>query len=259
MRKIICTILFLAAVMSGAAGAEKQIKVALVCSSACQGYGSKDHKLIYGWGEMLPQFLDGKVKVLNLAISGASTKSFREKGYWNKVVASKADYVLLALGANDTPKTKKYSTTVPEFKENQRRFVKEIQAWGGKPVFVTLNQSLGYDKTKTKAAFIKGKPLRRDRIEHSQAIRDVAKELDLPCLELFDNQYKYMVAMGEEACSKLYRFDPRKGKIDPSHTNYEGAEFVAMIIAEELAKADTPLAKYVKRNEVEKVKKRFVK
>jgi lysophospholipase L1-like esterase len=259
MRKIICVFLFLAAVITGAAGAEKQITVALVCSSACQGYGSKDHKFIYGWGELLPQFLDGKVKVLNFAISGSSTKSFRLHGYWDRVVKAKPDYVLLALGANDTPKTKKYATAVPEYKENQRRFVEEIKAWGGKPIFVTLNQSLGYDKTRTKAAFIKGKPLRRDRIEHSKAVREVAKELNLPCLELFDTQYNYMVAMGEEACSKLYRFDPKKGKIDPSHTNYNGAEFVAMIIAEELAKADTPLAKYVKRQEVEKVKNRFVK
>ena len=250
-------LLLAAAAILSAAAAETTL--ALVCSSACQDYGRSDPVLIHGWGEVLPEFLSGDVKVLNFAISGRSTKSFILMGDWDRVVAAKPDYVILALGANDTPPSKKYATTIPEFKANLRKMASEAQAVGSRPIFCTLNQAMRSAENGRSARFFKRGPLREDRVGHSQAIREVAAELKLPCLELFDNQFRYMSQMGEAKCAALYRRqDKDRNRIDPSHTNLAGARFVAMIIAEELAKSDTPLARYVNRAKVEDVKKFYL-
>ncbi len=58
-------------------------------------------------------------------------------------------------------------------------------------------------------------------------------------------------------CAQLCCWDPLKKKFDPSHTNKEGARFVAMIIAEQLAKSDSELAKYVLKDKVAAAKKEF--
>ncbi len=240
--------------------AAKEITLALVCSSACQTYNLADPAHIHGWGEVLPEFLDENIKILNFAKSGRSTKSFILHGNWAKVVAAKPDYVILALGANDTPATKKYATTIEEYKKNLHKMAKESAAAGSKVLFCTLNQSMRTRDNGTRVTFFNGEPLRKDRIAHSQAVREVAAELNLPCLELFDNQYRYMKQLGEKECAKFYRIHHQKkhfGKIDGSHTNLAGARFVAMIIAEELAKSATPLADHVNKEKVEIVKKQY--
>ena len=246
--------------------AEPQIKVALAGSSACQGYGLKDNRcrlhaskckdqacrekadknaeLIFGWGEFIDNYFTPNVKVLNFAISGLSTTSFREKGFWDKLLKSKPDYIFMTLGANDTPGKRSPSDPQTSYKANLRRYAAEAQKLGAKVIFVTINQSLVYNKETKKAVFSKEGPSRKDRAPYSQAMREVAAELKLPCLELADNQTKYFAAMGEEAAGKLYRYNPAIQKIDPSHTNKAGAELLAKIIMTELRKSNSDLKKY---------------
>ena len=113
-------------------------------------------------------------------------------------------------------------------------------------MIVTINQSLMLNKTKDKAVFIKGKAFRKDREPYNKVLRDIAAKEGLACLDLAKIQQQKLEAMGEEAAGKLYRFDPKKKCIDPSHTNLAGAEFVAEIIANELKKSTCPLKKELK-------------
>ena len=220
-----------------------KIKVALAGSSACQTYNSKDPKLIWGWGEVIGKYFKPEAEVLNFAVSGQSTRSFRDKGSWKKLLDSKPDYILMTLGANDTPGKKFATDAKTSYKENLRRYAAEAEAAGAKIIFVTLNQSLKVDAKANKAVFFNGKAYRRDRAPYSQSIREVAAELKKPCLELFDNQQKIMEAMGEAASGKLYRLKP-DGKIDAMHPNTAGAELLAKIIVTELRKSDCPLSEY---------------
>lgn len=258
MKKFLTTLMVMATVCLFA----KEITLALICSSACQSYDLTNPVYIHGWGEVLPEFLSSDVKVLNFAISGRSTKSFILFGDWDKVVAAKADYVILALGANDTPATKRYATTVEEFKNNLRKMARESMAAGSKVIFCTLNQSMKTVDNGSRVTFFKGEPLRKDRIVHSQAIREVAREFNVPCLELFDNQYRYMKFLGESKCAGFYRVHHKKknfGKLDGSHTNLRGARFVAAIIAEELTKSGTELAEKVNSEKLKAAKEELFK
>ena len=220
-----------------------KIKVALAGSSACQTYNSKDPKLIWGWGEVIGKYFKPEAQVLNFAVSGLSTRSFRDRGVWKKLLDSKPDYIFMTLGANDTPGKKFPTVAGTTYKENLRRYAAEAEAAGAKIIFVTLNQSLKVDAKANKAVFFNGKAYRKDRAPYSQSVREVAAELKKPCLELFDNQQKIMEAMGEAAAGKLYRLKP-DGKIDAMHTNKAGAELLAKIIITELRKSDCPLNEY---------------
>lgn len=229
----------------------KEIKVALACSSACEGYRQNpdedcDPRRVWGWGEVIGGYFTNNVKILNFGKSGRSTVSFRTEGWWDKLLASKPDYVIMALGANDSKEGKHYSDAGTTFKENLRRFYKEAEAIGAKTIFVTLNQSMFRSKD-DKPVFRNGKVMREDRIPYSQSIRDVAKEFNAPCLELFVEQAKAMEQIGEEECAKFYCIQRLSDRYDPSHTNIMGAHFLANIIATELSKANTPLAAKINR------------
>ena len=54
-----------------------------------------------GWGQFLADHFDSGVKIVNLAKSGRSTKTFRAEGLWAKLLAEKPDIVLIQFGHND--------------------------------------------------------------------------------------------------------------------------------------------------------------
>ena len=44
-----------------------------------------------------------EIQVVNLALNGRSSKSFRDEGAWAKVLPEKPDFVLIQFGHNDVP------------------------------------------------------------------------------------------------------------------------------------------------------------
>ena len=230
----------------------KIIKVALACSSACEGYRDSynedsDPRRVWGWGEVLPGYLSSNVKILNFAKSGRSTVSFRAQGYWTKLLESKPDYVIMALGANDSKKGPKYSEPNTSYKENLRRFYKEAEAIGAKTIFVTVNQSMSRGKDDMPHFNKDGKVMRKDRAPYAQAMIEVAKEFNAPCIDLFTAQAKAMELIGEAECAKYYCIKRGSNTWDPSHTNIMGAHLLANIIATEMTKINSPLAKEVNK------------
>ena len=251
-------LLFLAVLSAAICVNAKEIKVALACSSACEGYrdsynDDSDPRRVWGWGEVLGGYMSKNVKILNFAKSGRSTVTFRTQGYWQKLIDSKPDYVIMALGANDSKPGPKHSDAKTSFKDNLRRFYKEAEAIGAKTIFVTLNQSM-IRNAKGEPGFSHGKVMRKDRAPYSQAIKEVAKEFNAPCIDLFTEQAKAMELIGEKECAKFYCIRRSDDCWDPSHTNIVGAHFLANIIATELAKINSPLAKEVNQKRIWKYK-----
>ena len=202
-----------------------EIRVALIGSSACQGYNSKDPRLIYGWGEVIGKYFKSNVKILNFAKSGYSSKMFIDRGYWKKTLESKPHYIFITIGANDSKKgAHRYTDPEKAYRDNINMFIRETRAIGATPVIVTINHSLRYDKTGTKAVFFRGgKVFRKDREPYNVVLRDIAGKEGLVCIDLARIQQEKMEAMGEEKAGQLYRYDAKIKRIDPSHTNLRGA------------------------------------
>ena len=54
-------------------------------------------------GHRLPRLFRPNVQVINLALNGRSSKSFRDEGAWAPALAAKPDYILIQFGHNDGP------------------------------------------------------------------------------------------------------------------------------------------------------------
>jgi lysophospholipase L1-like esterase len=57
-----------------------------------------------GWGELLAEYFDAsKLKIVNLAVGGRSSRTFITAGHWERLLAqvSPGDFVLLQFGHND--------------------------------------------------------------------------------------------------------------------------------------------------------------
>lgn len=251
MRRIVWVVLVLLGVGAGWAGEAagdgmgKTLRVALAGSSACQDFNEEDPARIWGWGSVIGRYFTPDVTIRNHARSGRGSKSFITEGRWEALLEEKPAYILMALGANDTPGKKNATDAATEYKDNLRRFAADAERIGAEIIFITPNTSLEYDATKTRAIFnSEGRPVRLDRLAHCRAMREVAAELGKPCLDLFTAQVACFEEMGETEAAGLYRLMDN-GRIDPSHTNRRGAELVARLIVCELLSSGSPLARHV--------------
>src|ERR1700733_6757624 len=93
-----------------------------------------------GYGRGFCANLTAKVDCVNMARGGASTKTYRELGLWDKALATKPDYMVIQFGHNDLVTGKEpvgRQVALPQYVENLKRFVTEARAAGITPVMVT--------------------------------------------------------------------------------------------------------------------------
>ena len=191
-----------------------------------------------GWGLAFEKLLGPGAECLQFARGGQSSKSFRDTGNWQKVLASKPDYVLIQFGHNDMPGKGPARETDPAttYRENLIRFVNEARAAGATPILVTSMARRTFD----------GGKIRGELAPWAEASRKVAADKNVPLVDLFGRSIALLEKIGPEAAAA---FDPRTkdGKPDHTHLSPKGAEVMAGLIAEELRKAEPKLSKLLVR------------
>src|SRR5580658_6868495 len=92
-----------------------------------------------GYGRGFCANLTAQVDCVNMAKGGASTRTFREQGLWERSLETKPDYMLIQFGHNDLESKDHLprQTTMAEYEANLRRYVEEARAAGIKPILVT--------------------------------------------------------------------------------------------------------------------------
>src|SRR5919202_6908991 len=93
-----------------------------------------------GWMMAMPQFFTDEVEIQNAAISGISSKSFRDEGAWKKVIdaVKPGDYVFIQFGHNDEKSdTSLHTDARTGFRQNLINYVTETKAKGANPVLFT--------------------------------------------------------------------------------------------------------------------------
>lgn len=187
MKKIVSLLVAFMLLMSPSYA--QQLRVFTIGDSTVQDYndGYAPRK---GWGQMLSFFFDkSKAVVYNKAIGGTSSKSFYEK-HWADVKnqLKKGDYVFIQFGINDR-NSSDANRYAPKgvFEGYIKKFVADVRAKGAIPVLVS---------TVRRCAWTNGKPYDSYH-EHPQLMRDVAKELSTPLIDLDKFCYDLFVAQGE--------------------------------------------------------------
>jgi len=85
-----------------------------------------------GYGRGFCANVTAHVDCVNMAKGGASTKTVREQGLWERSLQTKPDYMLIQFGHNDLESKDQLprQTTMAEYEANLRRYVEEARAAG---------------------------------------------------------------------------------------------------------------------------------
>ena len=196
-----------------------------------------------GWGMMFQNFLDDEVKVVNYAQNGRSTKSFIDRGLWDKVKENlrPGDWVFIQFGHNDAKESDptRYAPAFGAYQENLRTFVQGARAAGAKPVLLT---------PVARRWFKDGQLDRNCHTDYPAAMKQVAEELDVPLLDITTSTLDWLEALGDEG-SKPY-FMISTGKDDNTHTVAAGARKVTEIVCDQVRSQLPELAQHLVRYDI---------
>ncbi|HEY4379811.1 MAG TPA: GDSL-type esterase/lipase family protein [Acidobacteriaceae bacterium] len=207
-----------------------------------------------GYGRGFCANLAPQIDCVNMAKGGASTRSFRAQGLWEKSLQTKPDYMLIQFGHNDVVfnRPPAASGTAPavggdraltdpgDYEKNLRQYVTEARAAGIKPILVTPI---------TRQYFEADGKIHSDQTEHCITMRKIAAEMNVPLIELQNESIAYLESVGEQAGHKfeITKKDANGATIyDKTHFNWAGSYVFGRMVAADLGKAAPELKKYVR-------------
>jgi lysophospholipase L1-like esterase len=198
-----------------------------------------------GYGRGFCANLTAKVDCLNMAKGGASTKTFREQGLWERSLQTRPDYMLIQFGHNDMESKDHLprQTTMVEYEANLRRYVSQARAAGIKPVLVT---------PLTRRYFEADGKIHSDLLAHAETMKKVATEMKVPLVDLQADSIALLNQVGEASGDRLAitkKDADGKTIYDKTHLNWAGSYVFGRIVAVDLGKAVPELAQYVKPNQ----------
>lgn len=202
---------------------------------------------VTGWGQVFQHFLrsDNLNQVKHLikgdsalvddrAKGGRSTRTFFEEGRWAEVYRQlkKNDVVMIQFGHNDAAvdKPERY-VNLTGYKEYLRLYVNQTREKGGIPILLTP-VARNYPWKEGRLQNVHG--------EYPQAVKEVAKELAVPLIDLNELSMASFSQKGQEYVSSHYFMNLPAGKYiaypegqkDNTHFQPEGATEVARLVFE---------------------------
>jgi lysophospholipase L1-like esterase len=201
-----------------------------------------------GWGQVLSQFFVENLIIDNRALNGRSSKSFIDEGLWKGVLDNlkPGDYVFIQFGHNDSkPDSAKHTEPHTSYKANLIRYIKETLSKGAHPVLFTSIVRRKFDNT--------GK-LEDTHGDYLLVVRELAKEMNIPLIDLEQKTRKLIEKLGPEESKKYYMWiQPGisekfpKGSQDDTHLNEKGATEVVQLVLEGIKELHLELESYIKK------------
>lgn len=227
-----------------------------------------------GWGQMLPMFFEGAIKVDNHAVNGRSSKSFIDEGRWEKVREKirPGDYVIIQFGHNDEKAKSPDRYTVPggTFDANLKKFVNETREKGGTPILMNSIVRRNFpangiaaaqtdDRQKTWKKGLENYPAEGDTLvdthgDYRIAPRNVAEEMGVAFIDMNTLTHELVQGLGRENSRMLYMWMPvgvyefaPEGRIDNTHLNVLGGIIVSRLAVNAIAEKVPALKPYIRR------------
>lgn len=227
-----------------------------------------------GWGQMLPIYFEGPVKIDNHAVNGRSSKSFIDEGRWEKVREQirPGDYVIIQFGHNDEKAKSPDRYTVPgsTFDANLKKFVNETREKGGTPILMNSIVRRNFpangiaaaqtdDRQKTWKKGLENYPAEGDTLvdthgDYRIAPRNVAEEMGVAFVDMNALTHELVQGLGKDASKSLYMWMPvgvyefaPNGRIDNTHLNVFGGIVVSRLAVNALAEKVPTLRPYIRR------------
>ncbi len=190
-----------------------------------------------GIGQMMHLFLKPEVTVCNHAINGRSTKSFLEQGRLAAIEEKiqPEDFLFIQFGHNDEKKEDPLRFTEPfgAYSDNLKIYIETARKKKAYPVLITPIERRRFDAN--------GNLGPGEHAEYVKAMKQVAKECDVPLIDLYTRSRELLSKLGPEGAKQIYisvgpDIYPNfpDGKEDLTHLCVRGAICYASYIAEGL-------------------------
>lgn len=189
--------------------------------------GDSTQTLNAGYGRGFCANMTADVDCLDMAKGGASTRTYREQGLWDRALQTKPDYMVIQFGHNDLV-TKEHldrQVELPDYIANLKRFVMEARSAGITPVLVT---------PLTRRYFEADGKIHSDLTQYSQAMTGVAMEMKVPLIDLQAESIAYLDKVGEAEGNKLAitkKDSDGKTIFDKTHLNWAGSYVFGRMVA----------------------------
>lgn len=202
-----------------------------------------------GWGEALEFFFDEGVQVVNCALNGRSTLSFRTEGHWTRLLDDlrAGDWVIIQFGHNDSKESdpSRYAAPQTAYRANLECFIDEVRERDAHPILATPI---------VRRKFLESGELIATHGDYPAVVREVAAATNVPLLDLQKTTWAEVQEMGVEASKEVYLWVPGghfarfpDGRKDNTHLTLKGASLVAQMAAEGILGLDLPLGKRLKK------------
>ena len=228
----------------------------LVGDSTVCGFSDSYYYPRYGYGTQLANYLDPLASVVNLALSGRSSKSFISEANYETLKNSlkEGDYLIIGFGHNDeksddaarfTDASKPYTDETSFGYYLYNYYIKLALDAGATPILCTP-----VVRAKTNDDYSGNEGHVTATGDYAKAIRDLGAELSIPVVDLTEITKAEYSSKGYEV-AKLYHavtvgmlaedgvtVVPNWGSVDKTHLNIYGAKFVSYNLATELKNID---------------------
>lgn len=173
-----------------------------------------------GWPEFIENYFTGNIALTNYGIAGINTGTYfnpshaRATDYYGKMITSvsRGDYVVIALGTNDSTLWGWGDMTKQESRANYYRLISEIKAQGGIPVLVG---PVGRNETDESGNYKESDP---EIIPVMQSVNEIYG-VNVPIIDFKQVSFDRLSAMTAAERGEFY--------IDTVHYKAKGADMVA--------------------------------
>ena len=236
----------------------------LAGSSQLDDGGRKvEHYPYWSWGTELEKYMGAQHRVRNCALSGHSTKSFREDGHWKRLLdeVRPGDFVGIQFGANDQKcnteyyRTKRWAAPDGLFAEIEREWVAEVRAKGATPILISHSGRCTFGLDGEHIEDRESAPGVRLRC-YAEASRKLAEELGCDYVDMQGMLRERLELLGKVEALKNYVIstglvlgkdgEPNK---DTTHPIKTGAELQAGIFLGDVRRRGLSVAKLFERPE----------
>lgn len=186
-----------------------------------------------GWGQELGEYFTAKVTIDNQALGGASVRTFHDGSRWQNILSGlhEGDYVLAAFGANDSGTVAGRHVDPADYETIYAQMADEVGAERANFVIVTpaalQEWSNGVEGNARLSPYV-------------TVLASLAQKKALPLVDLNARSVEYLNVIGQQAAQEIY-IDG-----DKAHFTKKGALQMAQLVAGELRRIESPLARYLR-------------
>jgi pectinesterase len=204
-----------------------------------------------GWGQALPVFFTSNAVVVDVAKSGASSKSFIDMGRLDHILGliAKGDYLLISFGHNDEKSDPSLHTDpATTYKSYLSQYIDKARAKGANPVLITPVE---------RRRFTSAGVITPSHGAYPAAMTQLAAAKHVPLIDLTATSTQLWNAQGVAGTKNYFLILPAgkypnypNGVTDNTHFQAYGAIEVARLVARGLnGRAVLPAADFQKLND----------